>query len=162
MRSSQVIGDALAAATGAAAIAVDTATGAAATAMVLACAAGDGMVVETSDGGAAGAGARTATAIGGSVCFGAGFGSTRATIFESVATETSPQFSKRSADTIAIRIANSAPTRRLRRQRRRFCASGSMNRYGGAPPKRHTSPCLSRCVRRIRLPLQMAAGPGLR
>src|SRR6202167_4576303 len=113
MRSSQVIGDALAAATGAAAIAVDTATGAAATAMVLACAAGDGMVVETSDGGAAGAGARTATAIGGSVCFGAGFGSTSATIFESVATETSPQFSKRSADTIAIRNPNRPPPRKM-------------------------------------------------
>ena len=91
-----------------------------------------------------------------------GFDSTNATIFESVATETSPHFSKWSVNTIAIRIATNAPTRRFRRQRRRFCASGSMNRYGGAPPKRNTSPCVSRCVRRIRRPLTNVPGPDLR
>jgi hypothetical protein len=50
MRSSQVIGDALAAATGAPVLAVDAATGAAATAIVLARAAGDGIVVAGADG----------------------------------------------------------------------------------------------------------------
>jgi len=55
MRSSQVIGDVLAAATGAPALAVDAATGAAgaaATAIVLARAAGDGIIVAGADGAA--------------------------------------------------------------------------------------------------------------
>ena len=54
------------------------------------------------------------------------------------------------------------PRRRLRRQRRRFCASGSMNRYGGAPPKRNTSPWLSLCVRRMRPPLMNVPAADLR
>ena len=50
-----------------------------------------------------------------------------------------------------------ALARRLRRQRRRLSASGSIKRYGGAPPKRTVSPCLSSCLRRIRRPLTIGA-----